>query len=77
MALSYVSLTSLTGEHFVKKKVQCTSNRCQDAFYKKYILWLGALEEEEEFFVSIFLKLLQEFLVSCLTKINLCQCVAL
>lgn len=37
-----------------KKRVQCTSNRCQDAFYKKYILWLGALEEEEEFFVYNF-----------------------
>lgn len=38
----------------LKKRVQCTSNRCQDAFYKKYILWLGALEEEEEFFVYNF-----------------------
>ena len=38
----------------LKKRVQCNSNMRQDAFYKKYILWLGALEEEEEFFVYNF-----------------------
>jgi len=55
MALSYLSLTSLTSQHFVKKKgcnAPLTGARMH--FTKKYILWLGALEEEEEFFVYNF-----------------------